>query len=70
MNAIVKTANIEHEQAMGGDLMQSLKHRHSPRGIRTCAGCVCMETFCYMRIQPKALATELTRMIAANSGQR
>ena len=25
MNAIVKTANIEHEQAMGGDLMQSLK---------------------------------------------
>ena len=50
--------------------MQSLKHRHSPRGIRTCAGCVCMEKFCYMRIQPKALATELTRMIAANSGQR
>lgn len=25
MNAIVKTANIEHEQVMGGDLMQSLK---------------------------------------------
>lgn len=25
MNAIVKTANIEHEQAMGDDLMQSLK---------------------------------------------
>ena len=25
MNAIVKTASIEHEQAMGGDLMQSLK---------------------------------------------